>query len=110
MSAWCTFSCFVCLVFFFKQKTAYEMRISDWSSDVCSSDLVPAALPRPDAAPVMSMIFPSKSPTTRSPLFPVDRQRQIRIDRYHPQHGILPDLAAKMPETSIVMGGTDEMG
>src|SRR3546814_5288440 len=30
--------------FFFKQKTAYEMRISDWSSDVCSSDLV-AALP-----------------------------------------------------------------
>src|SRR3546814_4315648 len=31
----------VCSVFFFfKQKTAYEMRISDWSSDVCSSDLV----------------------------------------------------------------------
>src|SRR3546814_10644803 len=32
----CDFSVFV---FFFKQKTAYEMRISDWSSDVCSSDL-----------------------------------------------------------------------
>src|SRR3546814_10851391 len=31
------------LFFFFKQKTAYEMRISDWSSDVCSSDLPPAA-------------------------------------------------------------------
>src|SRR3546814_999117 len=35
--------CLVCshvfFVFFFKQKTAYEMRISDWSSDVCSSDL-----------------------------------------------------------------------
>src|SRR3546814_13298331 len=31
----CCSSCF----FFFKQKTAYEMRISDWSSDVCSSDL-----------------------------------------------------------------------
>src|SRR3546814_14690989 len=29
----------VCFFFFFKQKTAYEMRISDWSSDVCSSDL-----------------------------------------------------------------------
>src|SRR3546814_6270323 len=29
----------MCSVFFFKQKTAYEMRISDWSSDVCSSDL-----------------------------------------------------------------------
>src|SRR3546814_9555511 len=33
----------VCVFFFFKQKTAYEMRISDWSSDVCSSDLVTAA-------------------------------------------------------------------
>src|SRR3546814_20763257 len=31
--------CFVLCFFFFKQKTAYEMRISDWSSDVCSSDL-----------------------------------------------------------------------
>src|SRR3546814_18962401 len=35
--------CILCLLlfmfFFFKQKTAYEMRISDWSSDVCSSDL-----------------------------------------------------------------------
>src|SRR3546814_14458391 len=30
-------------VFFFKQKTAYEMRISDWSSDVCSSDLMLAS-------------------------------------------------------------------
>src|SRR3546814_1680879 len=29
------------MFFFFKQKTAYEMRISDWSSDVCSSDLAP---------------------------------------------------------------------
>src|SRR3546814_10345977 len=40
------FSCCVwsrslmCYFFFFKQKTAYEMRISDWSSDVCSSDLL----------------------------------------------------------------------
>src|SRR3546814_7986250 len=32
-------SCVMCVFFFFKQKTAYEMRISDWSSDVCSSDL-----------------------------------------------------------------------
>src|SRR3546814_7678567 len=32
------------MFFFFKQKTAYEMRISDWSSDVCSSDLVSMAV------------------------------------------------------------------
>src|SRR3546814_11092160 len=32
---------FMCVIFCFKQKTAYEIRISDWSSDVCSSDLIP---------------------------------------------------------------------
>src|SRR3546814_13657369 len=43
----CVF-CLCCWVvfFFFKQKTAYEMRISDWSSDVCSSDLLDAAAHR----------------------------------------------------------------
>src|SRR3546814_3281389 len=35
----CVFGCGSVIFFFFKQKTAYEMRISDWSSDVCSSDL-----------------------------------------------------------------------
>src|SRR3546814_8791518 len=39
----------LCLCFFYKQRTAYEMRLSDWSSDVCSSDLQP--LDRPPAAP-----------------------------------------------------------
>src|SRR3546814_14718165 len=38
----CCFYVLLCF-FFFKQKTAYEMRISDWSSDVCSSDLIWAA-------------------------------------------------------------------
>src|SRR3546814_6369190 len=36
----CIFVFLLFYFFFFKQKTAYEMRISDWSSDVCSSDLV----------------------------------------------------------------------
>src|SRR3546814_14448824 len=43
----------LCVVFFFKQKTAYEMRISDWSSDVCSSDLsrvITIAFTSPDPA------------------------------------------------------------
>src|SRR3546814_5273551 len=35
----CVLYLFVMFFFFFKQKTAYDMRISDWSSDVCSSDL-----------------------------------------------------------------------
>src|SRR3546814_2515449 len=41
----CVYYSFVFCIFFFKQKTAYEMRISDWSSDVCSSDLL-AVLPQ----------------------------------------------------------------
>src|SRR3546814_2706398 len=36
----CIMLCSLFVFFFFKQKTAYEMRISDWSSDVCSSDLI----------------------------------------------------------------------
>src|SRR3546814_6045416 len=43
------------MIFCFKQKTAYEMRISDWSSDVCSSDLCP--LPRS-----MPKLPPSQTP------------------------------------------------
>src|SRR3546814_6724134 len=39
--------------FFFKQKTAYEMRISDWSSDVCSSDLVVILL---IALPIVTLV------------------------------------------------------
>src|SRR3546814_2952058 len=51
-------------LFFFKQKTAYEMRISDWSSDVCSSDLVDGRTGRlridghveTDAEPIRSLV------------------------------------------------------
>src|SRR3546814_4861616 len=44
----CSMFIVIVVVFFFKQKTAYEMRISDWSSDVCSSDL-PPVVARQDA-------------------------------------------------------------
>src|SRR3546814_7930414 len=50
---------FLCVVFFFfKQKTAYEMRISDWSSDVCSSDLLVAKQEdrRPGAAQILIQV------------------------------------------------------
>src|SRR3546814_5486951 len=51
---WRQLSCHLVLMrclFFFKQKTAYEMRISDWSSDVCSSDLWRSASRRPCSGP-----------------------------------------------------------
>src|SRR3546814_19845628 len=51
--------CLVVIIFFFKQKTAYEMRISDWSSDVCSSDLPTRCLDR-YAAPRLSALCPCR--------------------------------------------------
>src|SRR3546814_20123122 len=50
-----------CFVFFFKQKTAYELRISDWSSDVCSSDL-----PTP-VRTTLRQCNRNRLPPTRSP-------------------------------------------
>src|SRR3546814_17156623 len=70
---------FIFIFFFFKQKTAYEMRISDWSSDVCSSDLrgrhaVPASRPRlrcgDGCAP-----WPRAVPTPRQLPRPASRRR-----------------------------------
>src|SRR3546814_2360487 len=58
----------LCFVFFFKQKTAYELRISDWSSDVCSSDLGrgrPGLLPVCNRHPHESS-SPPPIPTARS--------------------------------------------
>src|SRR3546814_4230013 len=59
--------CYGCF-FFFKQKTAYEMRISDWSSDVCSSDLliypvsrsggIGGSYPKCSSSPKFSKDFP----------------------------------------------------
>src|SRR3546814_8740215 len=59
------YSCFV--FFFFKQKTAYEMRISDWSSDVCSSDLTLPCLRRrgskgPRLPPLLQGLSPTRMP------------------------------------------------
>src|SRR3546814_2814089 len=49
----------VLFVFFFKQKTAYEMRISDWSSDVCSSDLDLARVFPVGVEPAVENILPA---------------------------------------------------
>src|SRR3546814_17872120 len=50
--------------FFFKQKTAYEMRISDWSSDVCSSDLFTMSYPYVSAGDALNLYFPSANRPT----------------------------------------------
>src|SRR3546814_1743866 len=48
--------CYFFGFFFFKQKTAYEMRISDWSSDVCSSDLVRRLVDPATGEPVGALV------------------------------------------------------
>src|SRR3546814_7030482 len=73
--------CCVLVFFFFKQKTAYEMRISDWSSDVCSSDLV--RRPRPARVPLLREIMPVYSLSCRlvrlSGLHAIDRHRGLGL-------------------------------
>src|SRR3546814_16288186 len=65
--------CFFCV----KQKTAYEMRISDWSSDVCSSDLWPRPSTQP---PHCCLRHPTgKPPTARPP--PCGNEPQIASAR-----------------------------
>src|SRR3546814_3537008 len=75
---------------FFKQKTAYEMRISDWSSDVCSSDLhrMPERSVRDRIGrtrlrrnPAQRSLLLGAAPLRRSRLF--DNPRLARLSKYH---------------------------
>src|SRR3546814_5457919 len=80
--------------FFFKQKTAYEMRISDWSSDVCSSDLerrlCPAEPPaygwplwrEPEPPPALLPISGHPEAVARRPAGPISGL--ARRDRHRP--------------------------
>src|SRR3546814_475810 len=62
--------------FFFKQKTAYDMRISDWSSDVCSSDLPEqGAVTRSTEASLMTVSFEPGALCAQSPI-----RRRLRMD------------------------------
>src|SRR3546814_1915098 len=69
--------------FFFKQKTAYEMRISDWSSDVCSSDLLgkPVAVSAGAAERLLGveLLLDGRSPRQRIRRFPKGRLDRLLI-------------------------------
>src|SRR3546814_5768787 len=68
-------------IFFFKQKAAYEMRSSDWSSDVCSSDLLQRLVHVPDDVTALA---------------------QLAQGRLHP--------LAQLPDTRRVFGGEAQIG
>src|SRR3546814_3221485 len=95
MCSWTSIGTFLLLFFFFKQKTAYEMRISDWSSDVCSSDLgqecrvavgaglVPAAQPglRQRAEGLVQRSLPQRQAMDRSGRHGAQARAGAGIDR-----------------------------
>src|SRR3546814_1300446 len=60
--------CIIVIFFFFKQKTAYEMRISDWSSDVCSSDLTKLQRSSPDGRAASIAVIGGQDGCARSKL------------------------------------------
>src|SRR3546814_4957774 len=70
----------VCFFFFFKQKTAYEMRISDWSSDVCSSDLQHQRRERKTVLPLPEPVIDENiQRAVRSHMMPPHRRHIDRI-------------------------------
>src|SRR3546814_119256 len=86
-------------VFFFKQKTAYEMRISDWSSDVCSSDLYfPADDPQYSMLVIISS--PSKggyyASAVAAPVF-----KEIADKVYSTRPDMQPDIREQFPQLAM---------
>src|SRR3546814_1558238 len=78
---------FLMFFFFFKQKTAYEMRISDWSSDVCSSDL-PLAKARAvplEAMPRMAAL--ARGHAVHHVVFLIGRGHQHHAGAHAAEHG-----------------------
>src|SRR3546814_7692099 len=76
--------CFVCVSFyfvFFKQKTAYEVRISDWSSDVCSSDLWMILAGSLDEAAAIAAENPCLDYGLTLEIRPTDRSEERRVGK-----------------------------
>src|SRR3546814_7903315 len=81
------------IVFFFKQKTAYDMRISDWSSDVCSSDL---CLCRHGPGDLAVWRWPRGRADRR---YPADQPRPGRLSL--PDARMDPTLPASLPPEPV---------
>src|SRR3546814_4158464 len=88
--------CQTCSVFFFKQKTTYEMRISDWSSDVCSSDLFFRSTPISFATALVASAYSWLQVSKRSRSVPIS-VIGMTLPRYAPfQPWHAPQYSSKM--------------
>src|SRR3546814_10360259 len=81
--------------FFFKQKTAYEMRISDWSSDVCSSDLRRRRSQAHLVALIQEPRVPRRAGHKRRAGFAIAREGPCRRGRLHCQLTVARDRQAR---------------
>src|SRR3546814_1774777 len=114
-----SFFCLSFVFFFFKQKTAYEMRISDWSSDVCSSDLdyrsgrsprAPFGVEAVDGAgDHVRLVYFGRTSGLARKLFPLGEARRVsgRLDLYGDMRQIVhPDQVAEQgDEAAIALHG-----
>src|SRR3546814_3372615 len=97
-------------IFFFKQKTAYEMRISDWSSDVCSSDLsTPIRLVPDDMPEAASLPQNVEAEAALLGALMIDNRLvedvQIRLKPEHffsPLHGRIYEAVLKLADRNMV--------
>src|SRR3546814_4194660 len=90
------------LFFFFKQKTAYEMRISDWSSDVCSSDLAAA---EPAIGDIAERPAPLRADLDRPAAIVTRRQVRIGQRRHRlEQHALAVDGGAEALGARVEIG------
>src|SRR3546814_470363 len=81
--------------FFFKQKTAYEMRISDWSSDVCSSDLLFGGGRDRDVHPALALLVMILAPIAAMLIqMAISRSREFEADRTGAEISNDPDALA----------------
>src|SRR3546814_7940613 len=106
LSFYCGFVSFLFLFFFVKQKTAYEMRMSDWSSDVCSSDLTV----RPDSIQFHGSETPEWIAAVKQRL-PIEAWKAIglkdagTLDRMQKYRGIADRILFDAPAQALP-GGT----
>src|SRR3546814_5593354 len=88
--------------FFFKQKTAYEMRISDWSSDVCSSDLVEGELADLAAVVVIEVPLERRRRAAQQPHGQQRSTHQRQVDFFSAVHGEPILIERKQDRKSVV--------
>ena len=87
--------------FFFKQKTAYEIKECDWSSDVCSSDLVSEAEVDPEVIAKEREIYAAQAAESGKPADIIDKMVDGRVKKYLKECTLLGQPFIKDPDQTV---------